>query len=102
MARYAFTQTVVAWPGGTDRIQIINGNPRRVILIIASILGANIALADESGSGVPNVFFTGTSLPGANLTYADWGSLIQGEVWMARLSGSATDFAVTEVYKLPC
>ena len=92
------TKTVtLAVVAGGPWVKFMNANPRRVVLLYSDNLGAGARLnTKDSGIGGP---FIVTINPALNdvMRYADFGPIIQDEIFLANAVQSPT-ITLTEVF----
>lgn len=91
------TQTVPI--GG--RLPYFPGNANRVSLLCAPLSAGSYRICYANGANGTFVIAAMSSITQAILTYRDYGSAIQTEVWIENASGVNLGVAVTELYRIP-
>lgn len=97
---YGFSTLVVTNPTGTDKSFLIASRPKRVSLIVSSLVAATLVLSTSQAAGNADVFWSGNVRPSAIVTFRDFGPLIQMPIFFNATVAGAFTVSVTEVYAL--
>lgn len=98
---YSYRTLTVPGAGIGVRVNVLSGDSRRVTVIISHSAGGSLRVFDrESGANEGLLFDSSTTAFPIAMPFRDWGTAIQGEIWIAPVAAAVTDIFIVDVFRL--
>lgn len=99
MSAYGYRNFQFATAAGNVPLRVIGSNARRLTLLISGDVSTFLRVGNSANGGTVQAFITVSGIAAPPLTYRDFGTLMQYEIWVSS-TAAITNLFVTEVYLL--
>lgn len=86
--------------GVGGRLQFLPGNSTRVSLFVSLLTAGAFRICYANGAPNTFVYLSQSGVQQVVLTFRDYGTIIQSEVWIENASAAGITVSVTELYRI--